>query len=51
MPRLRERRTFDATALFSNIDRLWLRVGYVAVVLTEEWTSCGSRNCSVFVFA
>jgi len=51
MPRLHERRTFHASAFFSNVNRLWLRVGYVAAMLTEEWTSCDSRNCSILVFA
>jgi hypothetical protein len=36
-PRLHERRIFHASALFSNVNILWLRVGYVAAVLTEEW--------------
>jgi len=51
MPRLHERRTFHAFALFSNVNRLWLSVGYVAAMLTEGWTSSGIRNLSVFVFA
>jgi hypothetical protein len=39
MPRLHERRIFHAPSLFSNVNKLWLRVGYVVAVLTEEWRS------------
>ena len=51
MTSLHERSTFPASALFIDINRLWLRVGYVTAMPTEMWTVCGITNCSVFVFA
>lgn len=51
MPRLHDRRTFQASALFSNVNRLWISVGYVAAMLPQQWTSCGIMNRSVFVLA
>jgi hypothetical protein len=49
MPRPHERRTFQAPALLSNVNRLSPRVDYVAPMMTEAWESCKSRNSSFFV--